>query len=222
MVHHRLILPDTFDEFCKLRSGQSLREIKRHGRVISRELGEECELIEIRTPEELRQWQDDIDSITDRSWQGRLLGQQVDFMGVMEVAERGWLRSFFLMAGGRPLAFDLCYQGKEVLFREQSAYDPEFRKHYPGEYLFFRTVEYLYGHQKPEAIDFGIGEGYHKKEFANDSVDVDALWIVRNTVGRRLVFGLYGLSRMLDQFLRASLDCVGLKHRLVSRAKRSR
>jgi len=48
MPHYRLILPPTYDEFRKLRSASSLKKIEGRERAMTREVGGECRLVEIR------------------------------------------------------------------------------------------------------------------------------------------------------------------------------
>lgn len=111
MPHYRLILPANYDDFRKLRSASSLKKISGRERAMAREVGAECRLVEIRGPTDWAPYAADINRLMNSTWQAKRLGHGFDMDSCRPAAERGWLRSFLLLAGKKPAAFVLGYQG---------------------------------------------------------------------------------------------------------------
>ena len=186
LPHYRLRLPPTVEEFRRLRSPESLKKIHGRERALARAAGAECRLVEIRSPADWAPYSQRIMDLMDHTWQSRRLGHQFNLSSLSDVAGRGWLRSFLLMAGETAAAFAFCFQGYGVLVYEQIGYDPRFSKFSPGTILLYRMLERLYeadtpfdGTQgRPECVDFGEGEAEYKNLLANDVIRADGLMIV--------------------------------------------
>ena len=106
------------------------------------------------------------------------------------VAERGWLRSFLLLAGDSAVAFAFCFQGKKTLVYETIGYDREFAKYSTGTILLYRLLENLYQQDKPDYVDFGEGEAEYKRLLANDVIKVSSQFVVRDAAELRRWFAL--------------------------------
>jgi CelD/BcsL family acetyltransferase involved in cellulose biosynthesis len=110
MPHYRLILPQTYNVFRALRSASSLKKIEGRERAMVREAGGECRLTEIRQPADWAPYAIDINRLMNATWQAKRLGHGFDIESCRETSERGWLRSFLLLVGDKPVAFVLGYQ----------------------------------------------------------------------------------------------------------------
>lgn len=220
MPHYRLELPPTFAECCAVRSGKSMKQIRRHAKRLGELHEDGLRMEELRDPVELTARAAEIEKLMAEAWQAAALGHRLDVGQVAQVAARGWVRSFFLRCGPIPVAFVLCYQAGGTLIREQSGYNPEYAKYYPGEILLYMMLERLYRDDTPKVVDFGVGEGYHKRAFANDKMMIDAIWIVRDTPANRTRFARFRCANILDRTVRVILDRIGVKRLLVRRAKK--
>ncbi len=110
MPHYRVVLPPSYEDFRKLRSASSLRKIEARERAMVREVGGECQLVEIRNPADWEPYVGDINRLMNAAWQAVRLGHGFDMENCRPAAERGWLRSFLLLVGGQPASFVLGYQ----------------------------------------------------------------------------------------------------------------
>jgi len=220
MPHYRLELPATFEECCRIRSSRSIKQIRRHAKRLG-ELDEDgLVVVEMRTPGQLADSAGEIERLVAGTWQATALGHGLDISQVARVAERGWVRAFLLRSGSTPVAFVLCYQSAGTLIREQSGYDPEFAKYYPGEVLLYRMLERLYEDDTPRVVDFGVGEGYHKRMFSNKRMTVDAIWVVRDATENRTRFRRYALAAAVDALARRTARRLGIERRLSRRRKK--
>jgi hypothetical protein len=110
MPHYRLVLPASYEDFRKLRSASSLRKIEARERAMVREVGGECQVVEIRRPADWAPYAADINRLMNAAWQAVRLGHGFDIESCRQTAERGWLRSFLLLVGNKPASFVLGYQ----------------------------------------------------------------------------------------------------------------
>lgn len=219
MPHYRLELPETFEKCCAIRSGKSIKQIRRHARRLGDALGAELTVDELCEASELEERAGDVERLVDRAWQARVLGHRLNMGDVVRLSRRGWVRLFLLRGGSKAVAFVLCYRNGDSLIREQSGYDPEWARHYPGEILLYMMLQRLYEGDRPRVIDFGVGEGYHKRMFANNRIEISGLWLVRDTGENRARFRRYAVASAIDRCGRRLLERTGLK-RMVMRGIR--
>lgn len=217
--HYRLVLPATWEGFRALRSAESLKKIDRRERALARETGTAVTLVELRTLADLQPHLPAIERMMDRTWQARHLGHRLDSAGMREVAERGWMRSFVLLAGGQPVAFALGYQGLGTYVYEQIGYDARYGRHSPGTVLLYQLVRRLYEADTPVCVDFGEGEAEYKKLLANNTIGIESVMLVRRRAGLRVRLGASaGLARV-TAWGRALLERTGARRLLAKRLK---
>lgn len=220
LPHYRLILPPDAGAFRALRSGDSLKKIRKHERQLAEQAGGPCQVVEFRSALDWAPCRGAIDQLVASSWQARYLRHTLDWDELGRLAESGWVRLFLLASGARFVAYVVCYQGQDYLIREQSGYDPAFARYYPGELLMHRMVERLYQGVPPAVVDFGVGEGYHKRMHANDVVQVDGVLLLRPTLVNRFKWGAYSACRTADRVMRTVADRLAVKQRLTRYFKR--
>jgi len=220
MPHYRLLLPPSCGEFKAMRSGDSLKKIRKHERLLSELAGAPCRLIEFRSPVDWGPFRGALEQLAATCWQARYLEHGLDIKELGRLANHGWVRLFVLAVGEKFVAFVSCYQGKDSLIREQSGYDPEYAKFYPGELLLHKMVERLYETERPAVIDFGVGEGYHKRMAANEVTRVEAILLLRAGMLNKIKWGLYANCRAADQGLRRISDWLRVKRYLTRYFKR--
>ena len=201
------------------RSRKSLNRLRTKERALARELGQPLQLAELRQPPDWQPYEQRIEALMNRTWQARHLGHTLRMADQIAVAARGWMRSFVLTAGDRVVAFVLCYQGMGTLFYEQLGYDETLGKFSPGTILLHRVLEYLPDRDPPAFVDFGEGEADYKQFFANDTIQVSSLLLVRRTMRWRRLFAVGGGVRRMDRLTRLMIEKVHLKQWLWRRFK---
>jgi len=142
----------------------------------------------------------------NNTWQAKELGMRFEVGELAELAARGWLRSFLLMAGDEAAAFALCYQSGDVFVYARIGYDSKFAKFSPGTILLYRLLEQLYMSDTPKYVDLGDGDFGYKKELANDILEANACLILRGTAQHAFLLRLYGMARVLNRTGRALLE----------------
>jgi hypothetical protein len=220
MSHHRLFLPATFAEFQRLRSGDSLKKVRKHERQLAAEAGGVCTLHEYRQPEQWEPRRRDLERLDQATWQNRRLGHRLDLDDLRKLAARNWVRLFVLEAGSSLVAYVLCYQGGASLIREQSGYEGRFARYYPGEILLHRMMERVYESDPPRVVDFGVGEGYQKKMHANEVRHVEAVALLRRGIRNRLKWGGHYAARRIGKAVRMVLEQLAFKRKLARVLKR--
>jgi len=218
--HYRIILPPTYGEFRALRTGDSLKKIRKHERQLTERVGVPCRLMEFHLPDDWEPFIEPLEQLAASCWQARYLEHGLDLKELGRLASFGWVRLFILAAGEKFVAFVLCYQGKDSLIREQSGYDPIYANFYPGEVLLYKMMERLYETERPAVIDFGVGEGYHKRMVANDVTMVDSILVLRSGIINRFRWSLYTACRSADRMMRNATDRIGIKKQLARYLKR--
>ena len=84
----------------------------------------DVELLRVTAPEQVADFLDHVDRIFQVTWRAKTMGRwerntPAQVAHFREIAERGWLRSYLLVARKRPVVFLIGYQyaGLEVLVR---------------------------------------------------------------------------------------------------------
>lgn len=218
--HYRMVLQATNAEFRKIRTAESLRKIEGRKRALERMTGEKCRLVELRNRADLAPYSARIDALMNSSWQAELLRHSFKMDDYSQPAERGWLRSFLLMAGESATAFALCYQGMGTLTYEKIGYNRVFFKHSPGTILLYELLERLYERDTPKYVDFGEGEAQYKSLLANNVINVTGVMAVRKTTALVNLFRLVRFTKTLDSLARRFAGAIGIKSRLFKRGNR--
>jgi len=218
--HYRLALPPSWESFSQLRSPESIKKIDRRDRALSRETGSPTRLLEIRQMADAAPYAQQIVSLMSTTWQARRLGHSVDLNGMREVASRGWLRCFLLLADAEAVAFVLGYQGMGGYVYEQVGYDQRFARHSPGTILLYRLIRQLYEADTPRWVDFGEGDAEYKQVLANDVISIQSVMAVRRRLDLRLQFAVTSALELGTRVAKVLLAKIGMKQSLARRLKR--
>jgi hypothetical protein len=214
LPHYRLVMPPTWEECRALRSAKSLRRLREKERALCRLLHRDMTLVEMRQVSDLDPHRHTIESLMNATWQAQELGHHLRVSDLEDVARKGWLRSFLLLAGNQGLAFVCGYQGMGVFVYEQVGYDQKFAKFSPGAILLYRLLERLYEHDTPQCVDFGEGEAEYKSLLANQTTCMDGMLVLKQTPVLALLSALsHGLGT-----IESSLRWVRSRFRLIVRA----
>jgi hypothetical protein len=220
MPHYRLKLPEDAGACEHLRSKKSMQRLREKERALMRRVNGDLCVVEIRSEADWAPYAGVIDRLMNETWQARLLGHRFELEDQREIAERGWLRSFLLLAGGQAVAFDLCYQAFGVLVYDHVGFDQAYSSFSPGAILLHRLLPMLYERDRPTYVDFGEGEAEYKRRAANEMIGIRSVHILRAGVETRTVCLATGIVRVLDRQARGAVKRFAAGRRLIQRMKR--
>jgi CelD/BcsL family acetyltransferase involved in cellulose biosynthesis len=143
-------------------------------------------------------------------------------------AARDWLRAYFLLVHGEPVAFWLGTLYKGTLHLDYTGFDPEYGRYEVGTACFLKMIAEL-GDEVCHAIDFGQGDALYKKLFGDRAQARVSLYAFSWSLGAKLselsiMFSIAGraLAERLDRGLRASRAIKRLWRRAGAQSSRSR
>jgi CelD/BcsL family acetyltransferase involved in cellulose biosynthesis len=91
------------------------------------------------------------------------------------------------MAGDIPCAFVVGYQYAGVYHYAELGFDEAFAEYSPGTVLLYLLLEALHQRQRPELLNFGVGDASYKLRFGNvERFDASCL-LLKSSVANRLL-----------------------------------
>lgn len=220
---HCTRLFSNFDAYCASLSPSSRSNLRRTRRRLFEDPLVRLEIVtDSRSAGRLAAW---LDEVRSRSWQGKTFGDSGRYASSLPelrvAGEHGWLRSYVLLRGDEPVAYEHGYLYRGTYYGLDCAYRQQDAAQGPGSVLLFSVIEDLHRIGNTTEIDFGFGDLPYKRTFGN--VEHDAVIYSFVPLNRwRLFFALQGaLTRAYDD-VRRMLVALGLD-RLVRRlVKRKR
>lgn len=196
-----LQMPASNDAWLRSMRPRSRQTMQRRTRKLAEHFANEIALLRVTTPEQVPSFLAHRETLYQRTWQAKALGgrtysreEQVAYYHA--IAERGWLRSYLLMAGGQPIAFVVGFQYRGVFHCVEPGYEPSLAALGPGSVLMHLIIEDLFADQRPDVLDFGFGENQYKRTLANSARDACAIYLTPPGRWRALVLGQRGLDRL--------------------------
>jgi hypothetical protein len=225
---HRVVeLAPTMADYLARFSTKTRGELRRKTKRLTEDLGP-LELSLFTRPTEVRSFLDIIDPVVRKTYQHRLLGKSPAGTGDdsaahnLEVCARhGWLRAYVLMAGKRPIAYELAYAAGRTLQGEMTGYDPECMKYGPGIVLMLRVIEDLIESEAFDRFDFGSGDASYKELLSTTSYEEVKMVLLRRTLYAR---GVSALERGFASASRLGVNVaerVGAKDKLKAMIRRA-
>jgi len=174
-----------FDRKTKKRVSWELSRFKKRA---PQPVSVEC----ITTERQVARFMEHVEAVRKDTWQARTfegsqtsLDDNIAYFNAL--ARRGWLRSYLMMCGGKPAAYELAVQyGSEVAFLERG-YVQALSSIGPGTYLTYFIMKDCYANQPPESINFGYGENDFKKRLRTHTCDACCSYLTMPNKGRLLV-----------------------------------
>ncbi|HWU39522.1 MAG TPA: GNAT family N-acetyltransferase, partial [Candidatus Acidoferrum sp.] len=128
-----------------------------------------------------------------RSWQGRKLGPwnysgEPALVGpeLKGLARAKILRSYLLECGGEPCAYNVGYQFDGVYHYKEPRFDEALGRLSPGTVLLYLLLEDLFARDRPELLNFGIGNQPYKEHFGNQTAKDGSFLLFRRNLANRL------------------------------------
>ena len=179
---HYITLGESFDQYLSKFSKKERYNLKRQCRVAQKYCGDKLELKRIDESKWVDFFVNCSRKILKKSWKVDL-GEENEFFSdkctlkYLEISRKGLLRSYVLLGGDEPWAFVLGFQWDGVFHYSNIAYDKEKFNLSPGAVLFYLMLEDLYMYNKPNYLNFGIGNSFYKNRFGTD-IDSDCTVLI--------------------------------------------
>lgn len=211
-VNHRVRLAATADEYAATLGSSTRQNLRRSMRRFFE--ASDARFAVVSTVEEtprLLEWMAQIDA---NSWQGKTFARPNRVGGaygrlVEAVAERGWLRSYVLLKGDEPVAFEHGFLHNGTYFGQECAYDSRWSSAGPGSLVIFHALQDLITSCGARLVDFGVGEAPYKRSFGNETRVADVICCTRRGGWRRLV-AAQKLLEVAERRGRQALTATGL------------
>jgi CelD/BcsL family acetyltransferase involved in cellulose biosynthesis len=211
----------TFQDYMKKFSGKTRSTLSRKVRRFREAAGTEAVFREFRRPEEIEEFFRLARSVSEKTYQERLLhsglpSTDVFRAGLMEMARHGRVRGYILSLHDRPVAYLYCpmYRDSGILFYSHLGYDPEVEHLSPGTVLQYLALERLFETGGVKLFDFLEGETAQKELFSTGSTLCADLFYFRLTPrNAALVFIRYATDGLSTGLVRL-FDALGIKRAL--------
>ena len=188
---HWLELANDFDAYMAGMSGKARQTLRRKVKAFTKQSGGTLDFRRIESEDEVGEFLKAAAAAGEGSWQHRLLGPRVrhtpeEEEKLKDLARRKILRAYLLTCGGVPCAFLIGHQFRGVFQYDETAFDESFTRLSPGTVLLYLVIEDLHRHNRPAVLNFGAGDGVHKRRFANRSAEDATVVLLRKTLVNRL------------------------------------
>lgn len=134
-------------------------------------------------------------------------------------AQKGWLRTYVLYGGDRPLAFWIGDLIHGTFGGNFTGYDPEIAKYSPGMYLMTKVIEDFCNGKDAEVtkIDFGTGGAPYKAALGISEADESPVHIFSQSLKGIELNLLRSLTTGIHEPLKRALD----KTKLLAKIKKA-
>jgi len=178
-------MPDDFEAYLGRLSSNTRQTLRRKTRRLGREAGCAIRARCYRDPDEMPELHEQLRHVWQRSWHGRLNRQPPPAPEFLrDMAAHGWVRSYILFAGERPIAAVQGYQYKGTFMDEAPAFDDKWKPHSPGLVLNYLVLQDLFATDPPETVDFGFGYNQYKETLGTRPDPRAQPWIPLTPRGR--------------------------------------
>ncbi|WP_068544425.1 GNAT family N-acetyltransferase [Thalassotalea crassostreae] len=171
-IVRQLTLNSNHDEYLSNIKRKVRYNLKRTVKLFTENFGNNVELVEYTTPDQVNDLLNQVDIIYNKSWQKNIKGElernsNRSVLQRQSQAKNAWLRSYVLFCENKPIAFVLGTQFNGLYDYEETGYDPKYANFSPGTVMNYMIIQRLFEFNKPDIIDFGFGENTYKKVFGN-------------------------------------------------------
>lgn len=179
-------LRGSFADYLSRLSGQTRHNLRRVLRRFAEQSGGTIAFQEFREPERMTEFHRLAWAVSRKSYQHRLLqdGLPADAEFGRQLTERarcGAVRGYILSLRDSPVAFGLCVAEGDILAYQRTGYDPDLRRHSPGNVLLYLMLERIYAEGRFRLLDMGGGDHPYKSVFATNSMRCADIYYFRPT-----------------------------------------
>lgn len=170
-LHWTMGIPDSVELFYKRKSKNHKRNLRKYFNRLKKNTDGKVEIKSYFSIKDLPELFQQVEAIAKKTYQRGLgVGFKNDRLvrARMELAsEREWLRSYVLLVGGRPAAYQLGFLYNGSYNAMGRGYDPFFKQYRVGTLLFVKIIEMLCCEKSAHTWDFGIGDAAHKRLYGD-------------------------------------------------------
>jgi hypothetical protein len=194
--YHILPLPKTFEEYLAQYHAKKRYNLKRQIKILRERGGGRLELRRIDSPGDAQCLLDAeaLMAPDPRRFSG-LGGKQADSFWtrrkIVDMAERGFLRSYVLTCGDEPISLIKGLQYGTTYSALQTLYRKDYASLSPGAACQYLVVEDLLKYRPAQLIDFGFGEPNEKHHTSNATLQMACVLLLRKTLGNRIRRGAH-------------------------------
>jgi len=175
---HTLEMPPSFDDYMMGMNAKSRSNLRRSVRRFKEFADGRLELSRCTTQQDVESFLRGAVEVSRQTWQHRVLGTRIrddphEIEVFKDLASRGLLRCYLLNVGDKPCAFVVGYQHYGVFCYDEVGFDEGLAQYSPGKVLLFLIVEDLHAENRPDVLNFGVGDATYKRRFGT-SVSSDA------------------------------------------------
>jgi len=209
-LSHTLPLPTTFEEYLSQFSRKKRHNLRNEVSRLRDRTGGNLELLRIDSAAMVETFLQHASEISSKSWQFGVLGARIQYSleqraNLVDLANRGLLRSYLLRCGEDCVAFGLGYSYRGMFHYVETGYDARYSQYSPGTVLLFLFLEDLIAHRPLQTVNFGIGDAEYKQQFRSIGVLDESLMILRRTARNALLHFAHLGYRRLVALAKASL-----------------
>ena len=193
--YYVLPLPRTFDEYLAQYTSKKRYNLKRQNKIL-RERGGRLELRRIESPDDVQCFLDaEAQMVPSAQRFSGLGGKQADSFWSrrksVDLAERGFLRSYVLTCGDDPIGLIKGLQYGRTYSALQTFYRKDYASLSPGAATLYLVVEDLLKYRPANRIDFGFGEPNPKHHSSNVTLEMACVLLMKKTLGNRILHGVH-------------------------------
>ena len=193
---HILPLPPTFDQYLAQFNAKKRYNLKTQIRILRERGAGRLELRRIDSPDDVQCLLDaETQMVPDPRRFSGLGGNPADSFWsrrkTVDLAERGFLRSYVLTCGDVPISLIKGVQYETTYLALQTLYRRDYAPFSPGAAMQYLAIEDLLRHRPARIIDFGCGEPQQKHYASNVTLHLACILLMKKTIANRLRRGLH-------------------------------
>ncbi len=170
--HWRMAVPDSIDEFYRIRSRGHRRNLRQAIKKFHQKYPGEASFLKYTGEDQVENFTKTAAEISARTYQNALGAGIVDDEQtrgrLRTAAAHGWFDGNVLMAGDKPCAFQLGLRYSSVYYMISIGYDPALNSYKTGTILFLKVLESLCEDPAINMIDFYFGDAEYKKRYGTE------------------------------------------------------
>lgn len=195
---HTIELDVSFDAYLKSMTSKARANLRRSARQLKEHAGGQLSLRRFSDPSDAEDLFRGVVEVSRQTWQHQVIGTRIsDDAATLEsyhdLAGRGLLRSYLLSIGDKPCAFAIGYQHYGVYCYDEVGYDQSLAEYSPGKVLLFLIIEDLHAENRPDVLDFGVGDATYKRRFGNRMANDAAVLLMRRSAGNEALLAGHSL-----------------------------
>lgn len=209
---HTIPVPRRFDDFLAAYSSKKRYNLRRQHRLLVERAGSVLQLRRVETPDQVADFLGLLKTLASASLPPqlgsrhcRVVPQEITTgfeARIRGLAARGFLRSYVLLAAGRPLAAQVGFQHGDTYVLQKTQHDAAFESCSPGTTLMHMVIEDLTKTRPARLMNLGYGPDCHRFDANYVSLSYITVHLIRKTLDHSLRYGLYDGCRSVRSKLR--------------------